>query len=784
MLVTVPRPADAADETLLLDVQVNSYSIGKIGTFVLRNGALLSQRAELRDLGFQVPAGLPAGPDGLIALADLKGLTWRLDLPNQKLYITATNDRLLPALLRVGGAPGVRVPVESGTGATINYDLNGTSVAGQTIGTGSFDMRAFSPFGVVSSGELAYVGGGPGGVGTNSAIRLDSLYTYSDPDTLRRYRLGDYITDGLSWTRPIRLLGVQIDSDFALRPDLVTFPLPTVSGSVAVPSTVNVLANGTQLISRQIAAGPFEIPQLPVVTGAGSIALTVTDALGKQVAVTLPFYASSELLAPGLQSYAMQAGLVRQNWGVISNDYEHLAGVASYRRGLSNWLTVEASAEGTGGTAMAGGGFVVNLDNLAVLNAAVAASAGSGQSGKQYAIGIQRQGKVFSVGASATAADQGFRDVAAMSGDPVPRLQLNANVGMSLGRFGSVGVAYTAIDNYTVPAPIQLFVPPGTILPPNTVVQNGMTVLQPAQHTHVGTASYSVQLYNVSMYATAFRDFAGGAAGILVGLTIPLGTRSSANVSAGSGASGGYQQVQVQQSASEVGDWGYQAFGGTGNPAHEFGQLQYKSPWALLTAGADHVGPQTTVNAEAQGAVSYVDGGIFPSNTINDSFGVVDTGGLANVRVLYENRLVGRTDAAGLLLVPDLRSFDVNHLAIDPTDIPLDTSVGAATRTVRPQDRSGVVVKFGVKVSHGALLRLVDAAGKRLPVGSVATLRATGTAYPVGYDGDAYVEGLAPHNDLAVELPGGHRCRVTFDYQPVKGDIPAIGPLRCQEAVP
>lgn len=130
--------------------------------------------------------------------------------------------------------------------------------------------------------------------------------------------------------------------------------------------------------------------------------------------------------------------------------------------------------------------------------------------------------------------------------------------------------------------------------------------------------------------------------------------------------------------------------------------------------------------------------------------------------------------------MPDLRSFDVNHLAIDPSDIPLDTSVGAATRTVRPQDRSGVVVKFGVKVSHGALLRLADAGGKPLPVGSIATLKATVTAYPVGYDGDAYIENLAPHNGLTVQQPNGQRCSVGFDDHAVKGDIPVIGPLRCQ----
>src|ERR1700677_1519980 len=97
--------------------------------------------------------------------------------------------------------------------------------------------------------------------------------------------------------------GAQIDSDFTLRPDLITFPLPTISGSAAVPSTVSVLANGNTLFSRQIAAGPFEIPELPVVTGANNVSLTVTNALGRQVTIDLPFYASSTLLAAGLQSY-------------------------------------------------------------------------------------------------------------------------------------------------------------------------------------------------------------------------------------------------------------------------------------------------------------------------------------------------------------------------------------------------------------------------------------------------------------------------------------------------
>ena len=54
--------------------------------------------------------------------------------------------------------------------------------------------------------------------------------------------------------------------------------------------------------------------------------MTVTNAMGQQVNVTQAFYASPSLLAPGLQTFGVQAGLVRRNWGSVSNDYGKMAG--------------------------------------------------------------------------------------------------------------------------------------------------------------------------------------------------------------------------------------------------------------------------------------------------------------------------------------------------------------------------------------------------------------------------------------------------------------------------
>lgn len=766
--------ARADDEPLLLEVVINGHSTEKIGEFTMRNGRLMARPDELIDLGMRLPSthnakrseNRPSTPDALIDLSKVPGLTWSIDQKTQQLYLNVDIGLLIPTELRVGQGeePGDRRIVESGTGMTLNYDIVSNFFGGQNGASGSLGARAFTPWGVVSSDWLGYTGATSAGTGNNTAIRLDSTYEYADVNTLHRYSVGDFITSGLSWTRPIHLTGLQVRSDFTTRPDLVTFPLPSIKGTAVVPSTIDVLANGNQVLAQQIAPGPFEIPQLPVVMGAGNISLSVTNALGQQVTVTQPFYASAAMLAPKLQTFAVQTGVVRLNWGSVSNDYGKMAGTAIYRRGLTSKFTVESSVEGTPGAINAGVGGLVQIGNLGVLNFSSASSAGTGHTGEQFSLGVQRIGRVFSLGASTEIATKNFTDAAALNGSPIARKQINANTGLSTRRYGTFGIAYGQLNQGGNLYPVS-----GTATP--------------AQQSRVLAANYSIQVHHVAFYANEFRNYvsSGDSNGFQAGVTIPFGKRSSANISA---SSDGSAQVQAQRSASNIGEWGYQTYLSAGGSDHEFGELQYKSPWQLITAGVDESAGQTTVRLENQGAFSWIDRSLFPSNTIYDSFAIVDTGPMAHVHVLQENREVGLTNSAGKLLVPDMHSFDLNHIAIVSTDIPLDATINDASRTVRPRDLSGVVVKFPIRISHGALLQLVDAAGLPLPVGTVLKLRLTGVVVPVGYDGDAYVEDLAAHNDMDAELPDGHRCTIAFNYQPTPGDIPVVGPLPCTEHKP
>jgi outer membrane usher protein len=768
-------------ETLELDVFINGRQIGEIGEFVLRDGALLAKRQELMQLGLRVPPDVVPVTDDLIALSSLPGVTARFDAAAQTIDINAPSQALLPNLLRIAANPVSNIPLESAVGATLNYDIIGAESGGHAYGSGLFDFRAFSPIGIASTGFLAYAGENPAATSQYSAVRLDSAYVYSNFNAQQRYWLGDVITGGLSWTRPVRLGGAQITRDFTMRPDLVTFPLPTLAGSVAVPSTVDVLVNGTQVLSREAPPGPFQVPQLPVITGAGTVQLRVTNALGQQVTTTLPFYASASLLAPGLHTWSLEAGWVRLNWGVVSNDYGAYAGSGTYRRGLTDELTIEAHAEGGKDQFMAGGGIVANVFKFAVVNVGAAASTSHGHTGGELSLGLQRTAQKFSFGASAVLASASFRDIAAMEGDPVPTRLITANASYALGRWGSLGLAWAEVVRPAATVPVSFRGPQ-----PPSGIETGTSGLRflPAQTTRLLTGSYSVQFFhNVYLYADAFHSFGrGGGSGGSIGITIPLGRRTS--VSAGGDYQSGapaYGRIQAQQSVTNIGDVGYQAYLAGGGFSHEFGQVSYKSPWALLTAGLDHFDGDTTVRLESQGALSFADSKLFASNTVNQSFAVIDTNGVGHVHVQYENRPDGVTDSSGRLLVPDLLSWDVNRLSIDPADVPVDAQVPYTERQVRPPDRSGVVVRFPIRRTNGALLVLVDETGRPLPVGSTAMLEATNAEAPVGYDGQAFVEGLQKQNRLIVQLPEDGRCVVSFAYTPIAGDIPKLGPLTCRK---
>ena len=89
----------------------------------------------------------------------------------------------------------------------------------------------------------------------------------------------------------------------------MTWPLPAFSGEAAVPTSVDLFINGYRSGSTRLQpGGRLPLTNLPYINGAGDAVLVTTDALGRQVSTTLPFYVSSDPLKQGLKRRRRDAG--------------------------------------------------------------------------------------------------------------------------------------------------------------------------------------------------------------------------------------------------------------------------------------------------------------------------------------------------------------------------------------------------------------------------------------------------------------------------------------------
>lgn len=753
----------AADRVLVLEVVINGRATGKVSEFVERRGTLYVRPADLVAVGLILPPRMAAETEP-IALSSLPNLSARMDEAKQTLLIAAADAALQPTEIRSGPPTRLTPLTRAQFGALLNYDAAVTYSDKRASGGALVDLRLFGPYGVVESSAVVRVGPRDG---EKRVARLDTTYVFTQPSRLRRWRVGDVVSGALPWTRAVRLGGVQVASDFGLRPDLITYPLPGISSSAAVPSTVSVMVNGIRQLSQSVEPGPFAIRTLPVVGGAGEVAVTVLDALGQQTVIRLPFYASTALLKPGLASYSLEVGAVREDYGLATDRYSGWAASQSSRFGVAEWLTVESHAEAAAHFGLVGGGAAILVGRLGILNVAVAGSGAAARKGPAHgamaAAGFQRISPRFNMSVSGTYASRGFSDLAAEHGSPVPKSSLNANLGYHLGKWGAIGLAYNRRVSRTDHSDLL-----------DIESDEDRTV-------ELITGSYSISIAGFSsIHASGFKDLRQpGAYGLAVGLSFDLGGSNFASVETSLEDGRSRYSLDVVKSAQKANDFGYRLRVSEGDLRQQSLEGEFLGAWGRVSAGVDHFSGHVAARAGARGAVVLSGGGLFASNPIDDSFAVVSTGEVGGVPVMYENRMIGRTNSQGKLLIPSLRSFEDNRLSLDSTLLPPDVEVGLTEINVRPGDRAGVAVDFEVRKVNAALVTLHDAFGRPLPLGSVAKVDGA-DGQPVGHDGAAYVTGLKPHNRMKVTLPDGSNCVVIFDYRAIAGDIPAIGPLRCQ----
>ncbi|WP_284088968.1 fimbria/pilus outer membrane usher protein [Acinetobacter pittii] len=759
---------------LFLNISINSNaSEDLVAVKQSKDGKLYIRSSALRTLRIKIDEHIP--DNQWVCINDLNGIQFKYLENEQSLNLQVPSDMLTGYAVDLIGQPTTStnlLKMKPLNAAILNYSLYNTITNDENVFSGMAEGIFNSAIGNFSSGVL-YNGSNETSYSHEKWVRLESKWQYVDPEKIRIYTLGDFISNSPDWGSSVRLAGFQWSSAYSQRGDIVTSALPQFSGSAALPSTLDLYINQQKIYSGLVPSGPFDIKQLPFISG-NEVTLVTTDATGQQSITKKPYYFSSKILAKGINEFSVDVGMPRYNYGLYSNDYDDATFASgAIRYGYSNSLTLSGGAEAsTDGLSNLGTGFAKNVLGIGVINADIAASQYKDENGYSALLGLEgRISKNISFNTSYRKVFDNYFDLARVS--QVRYLkdnQINAESQNYLNYSALADEIFRAGINYNFYAGYGVYL--------------GYNQIKYSDNSYkLLSTNLSGSLdKNWGFYASAYKDYENHKDyGIYFALRYTPSSKVNAitSISSDSGSLR-YRQEIFGLSEPQIGSFGWGGYVERDQDANENNAsvyASYRARAAYLTGRYNRFGDNDQVALSATGSLVAAAGRIFAANEIGEGYAVVTNAGPQS-QIINGGVNLGETDKSGRFLIPSLMPYQVNHIYLDPSYLPLNWNVKSTDQKTVVGYRQGTLVDFGAHQVISGLVKLVDQ--KNSPLMPGYTVRINGQQNGmVGYDGEVFIPNLLKQNKLEVDLLDHGSCQVDFTYNSNQYSTKKLGPYVC-----
>ncbi|QNX13677.1 fimbrial biogenesis outer membrane usher protein [Acinetobacter seifertii] len=759
---------------LFLNISINSNASEDLFSVKQsKDEKLYIRSGDLKTLRIKIDEHIPDSQ--WVCINELKGIQFKYLENEQSLNLQVPASMLSDYSVDLTGQPTTNtnlLKMKPLNAAILNYSMYHTITNDESIFSGSAEGIFNSAIGNFSSGVL-YNGSNENSYSHDKWVRLESKWQYVDPEKVRIYTLGDFISNSSDWGSSVRLAGLQWSSAYTQRGDIVTSALPQFSGSAALPSTLDLYVNQQKIYSGLVPSGPFDVKQLPFISG-NEVTLVTTDATGQQTITKKPYYFSSKILAKGINEFSVDVGVPRYNYGLYSNDYDDATFASgAIRYGYSNSLTLSGGAEAsTDGLSNVGTGFAKNLFGVGVINADIAASQYKDENGYSALIGLEgRISKNISFNTSYRKVFDNYFDLARVS-------QIRYLKDNQITSEPQNYLNYSALADEIIRAGI------------NYNFYTGYGVYVGYNQIKYSDNSYKLLSANLSgslnknwgFYSSAYKDYENHKDyGIYFALRYTPSTRVNAisSVSSDSGRLSYRQEVFVL-SEPQVGSFGWGGYVERNQDTHDNNASvygSYRARAAYLTGRYNRIGDNDQVALSATGSLVAAAGRIFAANEIGDGYAVVTNAGPKS-QILNGGINLGTTDKSGRFLIPSLMPYRENHIYLDPSYLPLNWNVKSTDQKTVVGYRQGTLVDFGAHQVISGLVRVVDKNNSPLLPGYSVRINGQQDAV-VGYDGEVFVPNLLQQNKLEVDLLDHGSCQVEFTYNSNQYSTKKLGPYIC-----
>lgn len=621
------------------------------------------------------------------------------------------------------------LPTDATEGQNINLGVNNEPVypsgeiyanstsyqlgTGQNVSTGtavnnllgSFTNTSATPYGSLINGLV-------GGSGTT--FTRNYTYWQSDfPSNMTSLVVGDATPMLGSWGGQTPYAGFQYGSNEALRPGYFFTATPIISGSVNTPTTAEILLNGAQTNQFDLPAGKFNLYNLPIINGDGSMTINLKNANGDGYqSYTLPYYTSPMVLTNTTYLYQYNVGIPQNQIGTgwNLNNYQSSIPVAATQHyiGVTNNYTIELRAEGQAGS-FANLGLSHNNIWFNSFSTGLTTALSQSESGTGTLLGfnLSRQTALsnsIGFGYNANLYSSNFMQLGATNGQ-------------------SYSMQQTIFANY--------------------VASNGFSVALGFSNNSAVTDSSQMQLYNMSLNwqiiprlmltsSTSLTNQAGiQTFGSNLGVTLTFDGASS--------LSGSYAYQNSEGAASNSYNVNYQHANADNlsgyNIGGQYNDIDTTTP-TEINGGGYYLFKNFNANAQASYAdnSNYSAGATVTGNAVVGSHGlsfgqysslsyiIVKVGDLANIGIKQNGTVVGSTDRNGVFVIPNISPYLPQDIQVNAVDLPMNIELDSYEKRAVAPLNGGARVVF-IPVSFTPASAFIKYGNGKLPsVGYSASL--------------------------------------------------------------
>lgn len=607
----------------------------------------------------------------------------------------------------------VQVP---GTGAYINYDVLYRYTRKPNISAidGLWNTTFFHKQNVITSDFKSSIDRQ-----TNKAeiIRLESKYIRDFPNDLITLTIGDTRTNADLWGSPILIGGLQIATNFTLQPGFIYYPLPDITGEASIPSVVDLYINDTNRQRKNIQEGPFEVLDIPTISGKGEIKVIQKDLLGREKEYIVPYYLSSYSLKSGIKDYSVTIGALRDNFGLNSNDYNKLAITGNYRAGITNNFTYALRGELKEKQAAAGLRTTLTSPHYGELNlVGVASVQNQSQAGAGGLFKLTYLNQFNKINFNITA-DIINKKFIKLGDDPDKepyRSSLQTFIGIPFNYNNNLTLSYITRNNRSQK--------------PEDLVTINYT------HNIKNTAnirlSSQVDLNNLKrkiLFLNITKAFPSK------NITTSLANNFENNEKTRT-------IFNLNRSIDQYNGYGYYFRASHKDTTDYYADVKYRNQYTSLQAEYNYLNNNNNYRLSARGGLAYMDKNFFITRRIRDSFVVIDTDSVNKVNIYHNNRIITQTNSKGKAIIPQLNSFNKNNISIDPSELPLTAKFDKTRKDIIPYRNTGSMISFDIKRNYSIVFNIINKnKTNKIETGAHITDSENNLLTIVGYDSYVYL---------------------------------------------